>query len=139
MNGNSGYTKPLPTIDERNRHHWEGARDGHLMVQQCLDCGAFRYPAARMCPHCQSERQHWTGMSGRGTVWSWCVFHRPYFKGFEPDIPYLVVLVKLDEGPKFYSNLVGVPRESVRIGMRVRACYDKVTDQVTLVKFEEER
>ena len=67
------------------------------------------------------------------------MFHRAYFKGFADDIPYAVALIELDEGVKIYSNLVGVPREQIRIGMRVRAVFEKVTDDVTLVKFEEDK
>ena len=54
-------------------------------------------------------------------------------------MPYAVALVELDEGVKIYSNLVGVPREEIRIGMRVRAVFEQVTDEVTLVKFEEDK
>ena len=46
--------------------------------------------------------------------------------------------MKLDEGPMLYSNLVRIPPDEVRIGMRVKALFDDVTDQVTLVKFEPE-
>jgi uncharacterized OB-fold protein len=43
--------------------------------------------------------------------------------------------VRLDEGVRLFSNLVGVPRERIRTGMRVRASFDPVTPAVTLVKF----
>ncbi|MGE5791709.1 MAG: hypothetical protein ACM36B_03390 [Bacteroidota bacterium] len=36
---------------------------------------------------------------------------------------------------RLFSNLVGVPRERIRMGMRVRARFDPVTPAVTLVKF----
>ena len=129
------YAKPLPKIDDSNRPHWEGARAGALRIQRCTDCGTLRYPPSRYCASCLSEKSDWPAMSGRGEVWSHCTFHRAYFKGFEPDMPYTVVLVKLDEGPFLYSNLAGVRREDVRIGMRVHAVYDAITDDVTLVKF----
>lgn len=133
----SVYAKPLPRIDERNRGHWDGARENKLLVQKCGDCGALRYPSSRLCAKCQSEVAGWVEVSGKGTVWSWCVFHRAYFEGFKPEIPYAVVLVQLDEGPKLYSNLMGVPKERIRIGMRVKAVFERVTDEATLVKFAE--
>ena len=133
------YTKPLPHIDDRNRPHWAGNAVRELRVQRCDDCGTLRFPASRWCPDCLSENTSWQTTSGKGQVWSWCVFHRAYFKGFEPDLPYAVVLIELDEGVKIYSNLVGVPRDAIRIGMRVRAVYEKVNDEVTLVKFEEDK
>ena len=133
------YAKPLPKIDERTKPHWEGNVVHELRVQRCDDCGTMRFPASRWCAHCLSENTSWQKVSGKGKVWSWCVFHRAYFKGFESDVPYAVALIELDEGPKMYSNLVGIPREQIKIGMRVRAVFDKVTDDVTLVKFEEDK
>jgi uncharacterized OB-fold protein len=53
-------------------------------------------------------------------------------------MPYAVVLVELDEGPKLYSNLVGVSKDDIRIGMRVRAAFEQATPELTLVKFEED-
>ena len=132
------YTKPLPRIDESNRPHWEGARAGELRVQRCLGCGALRYPPSRWCSQCLSEETEWVATGGKGKVWSWCVFHRAYFKGFEAEIPYVVALIELDEGIRLYSNLVGVPREDIRIGMPVRAVFEPATDEVTLIKFRED-
>lgn len=135
----SDYLKPLPRIDERNRAHWDGAREGRLMIQACSDCGALRYPFSKLCPHCHGTNSQWKQASGKGAVWSWCVFHRAYFKGFESELPYNVVLIELDEGLKIYSNIVGVANESLRVGMRVRAVFETATEAVTLVKFEEDK
>lgn len=129
------YAKPLPKIDDSNRGHWDGACHSELRVQRCLDCRTLRYPPSRHCAHCLSEQTEWAALSGRGEVWSHCTFHRAYFKGFEAEVPYTVVLVRLDEGPMLYSNLIDVAREQVRIGMRVRAVFERATDEVSLVKF----
>jgi uncharacterized OB-fold protein len=139
MSMHAPFTKPLPQIDDRNRPHWTGNAAGELRVQCCNDCKTTRFPASRWCPHCLSEDTSWQPTSGKGQVWSFCVFHRAYFKGFAGDIPYAVALIELDEGVKIYSNLVGVPREKINIGMRVRAVFEKVNEEVTLVKFEEDK
>ena len=132
------YAKPLPRIDDKNRPFWQATEAGRLTVQRCGACGALRYPFAEICAECLSSEADWVEVSGRGTVWSFCTFHRNYFKGFEAEIPYSVVLVRLDEGPRLYSNLVGVPREQIRIGMRVKASFEHVADGVSLVKFKPE-
>lgn len=134
----SDYLKPLPKIDELNQAHWHGAQHGRLMIQQCKICNTYRYPFKKMCTHCYSTEVDWKQVSGKGSIWSWCVFHRPYFKGFESEMPYNVVLVKLDEGIFIYSNLVGELKEKPHIGMRVKAFFDEVTPEVSLVKFEKE-
>jgi uncharacterized OB-fold protein len=135
----TGYLKPLPRIDALNRPFWEAAQRDELALQRCTVCGTSRYPPNRWCPACRSDASEWVAISGKGVVWSFCVFHKVYFEGFAAEAPYAVVLVELDEGVRVYSNLVDVPREKVRIGMRVRAVYEKVADAVTLVKFAEDK
>jgi uncharacterized OB-fold protein len=134
----SATAKPLPVIDKTNAGHWNAARNGELRVQRCKDCSTLRYPASRWCPSCLGEDSEWVATSGRGQVWSWCIFHRAYFKGFEPELPYVVALIELDEGVKIYSNLVGISRDRLRVGMRLRAVFEPVTDEVTLIKFAED-
>jgi uncharacterized protein len=129
------YKKPLPLIDGPNRPFWEGARDGRLVLQRCLDCGRWRFPAARCCPSCHGERSEWQAASGRGTLQSFCLFHRPYFDGFAGKLPYNVIQVKLEEGVQLFSNLVGLPNERIAIGMKLQAQFERVTESVTLVKF----
>lgn len=125
-------TRPLPPEDAANRPFREGARRGVLMLQRCLDCGRHRYPAARYCAQCRGERSEWVETSGRGVVESWCSFHKAYWPAFEREIPYDVVQVRLEEGVRLFSNLVdGAPR----VGLRVRARFEPVTSEVTLVKF----
>lgn len=130
------YTKPLPTIDDSNRPFWEAARSGRIELQHCGDCGHVRYPVAHVCPRCLGEASEWRAVSGLGTVFSTIVFHQVYHPGFAGDVPYNVSLVQLDEGPRMFSNVVGVPPSSVKVGDRVRARFDAVTAEVTLPRFE---
>ena len=131
----NGYAKPLPRLDDHNRPFWEGARAGRLLLQRCLDCGTWRFPAARWCAACHGERSDWQAASGEGRVHSFCFFHRAYFPGFEAELPYNVAVVELSEGVRLFSNLAGVAKPDIRIGMAVRAAFEKATDAVTLVKF----
>ena len=131
----SAPDKPLPRLDDANAPFWEGARQGRLLLQRCTACGAWRFPAARHCAACGGQESRWSAASGRGEVWSFCRFHRDYFGGFAAELPYTVVLVRLAEGALLFSNLVGVEPGRVRIGLPVRACFEPVSDAVTLVKF----
>jgi uncharacterized OB-fold protein len=127
--------KPLPRITADNRPFWEAARRHELALQRCDDCGHFRYPPAPVCPECLSERATWTPVSGRGTVTTFVVVHKPYFASFAADLPYNVVQVQLDEGPRLTANLVGIANADIRIGARVQAVFDDVTPEVTLPRF----
>jgi len=139
MSAATNYAKPLPAINALTAPHWEGTRAGRLHVQKCKACGTLRYPPNPWCAKCRSDGSEWVDLSGKGKIWSWCVFHRPYFKGFESEMPYAVVLVELDEGIRLYSNLVGVRHEDIHIGMRVRAEFQRATDEVMLIKFKEDK
>ena len=129
------YTKPLPVIDAQNRPYWEAARRHELCLPKCVACGHLRVQFERWCPRCGSDNATWARLCGRGTVWSHCTFHRRYFKEFESDLPYGVAMVQLEEGPRLITNLVGVERAAVHIGMPVDVYFDDVTPEVSLVKF----
>jgi len=130
------YTKPLPTITDENREFWEGAKRGRLRMQKCGDCGHIRYPISHVCPKCLSYNFNWTDLSGRGEVFSYIVFHQLYNKAFEKDIPYNVALVQLEEGPRMYSNVVGVDNDAVKVGDKVEVTFDPVTPEVTIPRFK---
>jgi uncharacterized OB-fold protein len=131
----TGYAKPLPTLNDENRPFWQACKDGVLKLQKCSACGHVRYPINRYCPRCLSDEFEWAAMSGRGTVFSYIVFHQAYGAGFKADIPYNVALVQLEEGPRLFSNIVGVPNDQVKIGDEVQVTFDAVTDEITIPRF----
>ncbi len=130
-------TSPLlPTIDDRNRPFWEGAKGRELRLLKCRSCGDYRYQDFKICPSCGDEGADWVAVSGKGKIWSFCFFHKIYFPQFKDKMPYNVIVVELDEGPRIYSNLVGSEDSEMRIGLRVEAFFEDVTEEVTLVKFQ---
>lgn len=129
------YAKPLPTLTADNRPFWDACREGRLRLQQCGGCGHVRYPIAPVCPSCLSGDFAWAEVSGRGTVFSYIVFHQAYHPGFKGDLPYNVALVQLEEGPRLFSNIVGTPNDQVRIGDAVEVVFDPVTPEVTIPRF----
>jgi uncharacterized OB-fold protein len=129
------YSKPLPTIDVWSRAFWDGTRAGELRMQRCGDCAHVFFPPGPVCPSCQSGSLVWETMSGRGEVVSWVVFHQLYFKGFADELPYNVTLVRLDEGPLMYTNVLGVPNDRLAVGMKLEATFDRATDEITIPRF----
>ena len=132
----SAYTKPLPRLDDANAPFWEAAKAHELKLQKCDGCGTLRFPATRYCASCGSAESSWETVSGRGTVSSWCRFHQVYFEGFGNDVPYTVIVVELEEGPRLFSNLVDGPSDDIENGLPVEVFFDDVTPEVTLVKFK---
>jgi uncharacterized OB-fold protein len=68
-------------------------------------------------------------------VYSFVVFHRAYHAAFVSELPYVVALVTLDEGPRMISNIVECPVKSVRCDMPVEVVFEAAQGGVTLPKF----
>ncbi len=124
--------KPIPEADETSREFFEGGLDGRLMLMRCKDCGTWRLPARQHCDACLSDQFAWEQSSGNGTVRTFGIMHQRYHPGFET--PYNVTIVELDEGPRLPTNLVSIPNEEIRAGMRVVVHFEK-HDDVALPKF----
>jgi uncharacterized OB-fold protein len=131
----SSYAKPVPAISPEMRPFFEGAKRHELWVQRCPSCRTQRFPARAICSNCLSTASEWVRVSGRGEIFSFNVMHQVYHPGFAPEVPYAVVIVRLAEGAKMLSNLVGVAPHDIRIGMPVQVTFDDITDEVTLPKF----
>jgi uncharacterized OB-fold protein len=114
---------------------WAGLRMRRLMVQQCAACGARRYPAAPICEHCLTSGGDWVEIDASGTLWSYVVYHRGLARGFADEVPYTVGLVEVDGDLQVIAQ-IDAPRESLQVGMRVRARYTEVTETVTLLSWE---
>lgn len=130
------YTKPLPTIGDENRVFWESARQNELKMQKCGECGHIRYPISHVCPKCLSEEFAWSKLSGEGEILSYIVFHQRYSPAFADDLPYNVALIELKEGPRMYSNIVGVPNDVPKVGDPVSVVFDPVTPEISIPRFK---
>ena len=107
-----------------------------LLIQRC-SCGKLRHPPGPMCPTCHSLEWDTVEASGRGTVYSFVVTHYPPTPAFE--YPILIALVELEEGTRIVSNLVGVDRSEVRIGMPVTLEFAEVEPGRWLPQFRAEK
>ena len=132
--------KPLPQLNAVTRPFWEASACGRLTMPRCRDCGAFTWPPRPGCAECASVGLEWTQLSGRGTVYSFTVIRQivggPSARAFEPDIPYVVAWIDLEEGPRLVSNVVGCPIEQVTIGMGVEALFEQASADIWLPKFK---
>jgi uncharacterized OB-fold protein len=109
-----------------------------FMLPRCDDCGKFHFYPRPVCPYCASVRIDWAEASGRGEVYSHSTVYRAPSPAFKDDVPYVIAIVKTDEGPHLLSRVVGVAPEAVKIGLRLRARMEKLSDHAVLPVFESE-
>lgn len=132
----STYSKPIPTRTPELEPFFAAAQRRQLVVQRCRQCGTHRFPAREICSECLSNASEWVPVSGKGTVFSFNVMHQVYHPGFADEVPYAVVVIKLDEGAKILSNIVGIRPDQIRIGMPVEVVFEQISDEITLPKFK---
>ncbi len=135
MTQNSTYSRPIPEPDEESAPFFEGARRHELMLMRCRSCGAYRLPSRPRCPDCWSTDTEWVRASGNGTLYSFGITHQNLHPAFADEVPYQFAVVELEEGPRIVSNVVGVTDGELRVDMPLRAVFDDVSDDTTLIRF----
>lgn len=107
--------RPVRAMDPYAEQFWGYTKAKEFRLQQCTDCGKFRWPPGPTCDRCLSDAFDWVPSAGRGKVLSWTIFHRSYFP--EYPAPHTAIVLELDEGPLFVSYPVEIGPADLREGM----------------------
>ncbi len=107
--------------------HWRRFGERYrLQGIVCKSCGRAFFPVRSVCPYCRRKgKVEVIEFSGRGEVYSYTVV-RSAPAGFEVYTPYIVGLVKLEEGPLVISQIVDCDPEEMYIGAPVEACFRRI-------------
>jgi len=116
------WERPLPVRDPVSAPYWEAATRGELVVQECAKCGHRQFYPRAVCTACGGDPE-WLTCSGRGTVHTFTVIRQNHAKPFRDELPYVVAMVELDEGPRMMGNLTGCEPDEVRIGLPVEVYF----------------
>ena len=128
--------KPEPSPDADSAALWKGLRDGKLLLQHCKACGHVQYYQQAICRRCGSDDLVHRAASGHGTVHSFSIVHRAPGPAFKDDVPYAVLLVELDEGPRMIITYTGGKPDDVTFDMRVRLVCEPISDTISLPRFK---
>ena len=108
--------------------YWAGAQAGELRIQQCDNCGHRSFPPRANCPKCGSDALAWQPVSGRGSVYTFTVAHRPPHPVFREQCPLVIAVVELEEGPRLMTNILQCDPADVRVGMAVTVAFESIDD-----------
>jgi uncharacterized OB-fold protein len=127
-----GRALPQPTPE--TKHFWDGTQAGKLCLQRCDECSHTYFPPRPFCPKCASRKVSVFNASGRAILDSYVIHHRKV-PGFEP--PYAIAVVKLAEGPRMMTNIVGCAQtpEALLLDMPLEVVFEKQNDAITLPLF----
>jgi len=123
-----------PTTTPETEPFWQGTLAGELRLQRCNACAHVYFPPRPFCPKCAARTVSWFRASGRGSLYSYVIHHRPA-PGFEP--PYSIAVVELAEGPRMMTNIVECPQtpEALQLDMPVEVTFVQLSDEIALPQF----
>ncbi len=120
-----------PPVSPDTEFFWTGTRAGELRIQRCGECGALRHPPGPACLSCGAlGHQGYVVAAGTGTVYSYVVHRHPPVPGKQ--LPIIVALVELTEGPRVMAELTGIDADQVHIGLPVRTSFIRIDDDLVL-------
>jgi uncharacterized OB-fold protein len=113
----------LPQPTPETQHFWDGCRVGELRLQRCQACAKSYFPPRAFCPVCASRQVEVYPASGRATLYSYVINHRP-----RPDLgtePHSIAVVELEEGPRMMTNIVDCPQtpEALELDMPLEVTF----------------
>jgi len=99
----------------------EALKKNKLLGLKCNQCGTINVPPKMVCGKCTSSDMETVELSGTGNIQTFTtIYVAP--EGREPEAPYTIVMVELDEGPWIMGNLVEMEPSKITmdiIGKRV--------------------
>lgn len=111
------------------KEYSEALKQQKLMGLECNSCGTITVPPKMVCRSCASLDLKIAELKGAGKIQTFTVCNVAP-EGREDEVPYIVVLVELDEGPWLMGRLVGVDPEKATmetmIGKRVKMTETRV-------------
>ncbi|RJP34044.1 MAG: Zn-ribbon domain-containing OB-fold protein [Actinobacteria bacterium] len=128
--------KPLPIPTKWSQPFWDAAKEHRLVLKKCSTCGNIDHPPYLYCTACQADEHEWIEASGKGTLYAYAVNHFGVPFPFWDDMPYVLAMVDLPEGPRMISNIVECDIEKLANGMELEVVFDDVSGEITLPKWK---
>jgi len=101
--------------------------DFKLLGSGCTTCGEKHFPQRSICPNCSTRHLNKIFLSSYGTILTYTIVRQtsPLWKG---PVPYIIAVVRLDDGVEITSHLIECNLEKVTIGLRVRVVPGKLRE-----------
>ncbi len=97
-----------------------------LAGTQCTACGVKFFPPRKFCTACRRKGKIESfSFSGKGSIYSFSGVHSAP-AGLELEVPYVLAIVHLAEGPKVTAQIVDCTEDAVKIGDNVEFVFRKI-------------
>ncbi len=100
----------------------------NLISNQCGVCKKVYFPPRESCPYCRRKSMGnmiQKKLIGKGTIITYTIIYIAPDQ-FIGQVPYLIAIIQLDEGPKVTAQIVDCKLDDLKIGMRVQTTFRKI-------------
>ncbi len=118
-------------MGEVSRFWRESVHRYRLVGNECGNCKRVYFPPRDVCPICHREsigKMEEVSLSGNGEIESFTVLHEVP-PSFTRQRPYIMAIIKLDEGPSLTGQIVDCDPGEVEIGKRVQAVFRRIAQE----------
>lgn len=85
----------------------ESLKNDRLMGLKCQQCGNINVPPKMVCSQCTSPDMEVVEVISKGKIQTFTTVNVAS-EGRESEVPYIIVMVELEEGPWIMGNLGGI-------------------------------
>jgi uncharacterized OB-fold protein len=96
-----------------------------ILGNKCESCGQEYFPPVTVCPNCHSTKLIDREMPKSGSLLSYSL-QKESVQGFEDQEPMIFGLIRLENGVRIISQLVDIPYESLKEGMKLVAVFRRI-------------
>lgn len=103
----------------------------NLIGCECGNCSKIYFPPKQMCTDCHRlslGKMTPKKMEGTGKVVSYTIVHEGP-ESQKMQVPYIMAIIELDEGPRLTAQIVDCEPEDVKIDLPVHSVFRKIHEE----------
>lgn len=128
MSETPASAKPQPKITACAVPYWQSCLEEKLSLPYCKQCDTCFYYPRLWCPSCFNQELDWQVVSGRAKVYSFSVIHQSPLASYQQDLPYVLAVIELEEGPRMMTNVINCDVNTVHVDMPVTVTFEQRGD-----------
>jgi uncharacterized OB-fold protein len=98
---------------------WHAVDAHRFQLPWCCACERTHFPPRPFCPHCWCDDIEWRPSIGRGRIYSFTTVRNNPPTAFVDRLPYVIGIVRLDDGVQVLANIEPVDASSLAIDAAV--------------------
>jgi len=101
----------------------------NLVGMRCGNCNKVLFPPRYICPYCRRMgKLEPYRLKRRGKVLTYTVVHVAA-NGFEDQVPYVLAIVELDDGPRLTAQVTDCNTDEIKIGDEVEIVFRRMGEE----------